>query len=322
MSYYRTCPQCKEEIKHKNKASADTMIAKDRPCRKCAGKNRSAKHLLEPKSEHSRPCPMCNEKIYYTEKSSMINGDKRNTTCDTCRTIDEIKRKSILNRTCKFCGNIVVHKSYKNCIRAIKENSRCAKCPRKKRVEILKKNIISRRVCPRCSKEIFAKGPDNVARSAHRLCKFCAQSIKPPRTGLGNGCSGWYMGNYFRSTYELNYIVNFLPSYKIWESAENNKFRIEYTDASGKIRNYYPDFFVDNKFLIEIKPAYKQSEANVLIKKKAAEEWCLIYGYEYMMIDPGPIEIDIMLELYDLKIVKFLDHWERKIDKKYPKEKR
>ena len=57
---------------------------------------------------------------------------------------------------------------------------------------------------------------------------------------------------------------------------------------TGKKRNYYPDFSVDMKdgtrYIVEIKPSKKLSQA--LIKKKiaAAESWCRDHSITYKIL--------------------------------------
>ncbi len=143
---------------------------------------------------------------------------------------------------------------------------------------------------------------------------------KPSPQGSGNGWSGWYLGHFFRSLIELSYMVEFLSvSGTVWESAETNKFKIEYADASGQIRNYFPDFLVNNKCLVEIKPKNLFKSENVRLKKEAAEKWCAENGYEYLLIEPLKLSNEKILELYNSGEIKFTERYEEKFEKLYKK---
>mgnify|MGYP000107791976 CR=1 FL=1 len=67
----------------------------------------------------------------------------------------------------------------------------------------------------------------------------------------GNGWSGWINEHFFRSLRELSYIIKELKN-KQWTTGE--KIRIPYINYNGANRTYAPDFIVEDKYLIEIKP--------------------------------------------------------------------
>ena len=76
---------------------------------------------------------------------------------------------------------------------------------------------------------------------------------KPSPQGSGNGWSGWYKGWYFRSLLELSYMILVIERFNIsWSNGE--KIKITYKNFSGINRNYFPDFLLNNKYIIEIKP--------------------------------------------------------------------
>ena len=71
---------------------------------------------------------------------------------------------------------------------------------------------------------------------------------KPSPNGSGNGWSGWYNGWFFRSIRELSYMIKVIERYNLkWESGETNKWKIQYKDYDGLIRNYFPDFIIKSK---------------------------------------------------------------------------
>jgi len=92
-----------------------------------------------------------------------------------------------------------------------------------------------------------------------------------------------YVGRYknwkFRSLMELSFILD--NENKNIVSAENIK--IPYV-IKNKNRNYHPDFLLDGRILIEIKPECNQKRQNVLIKSEAAKIFCKNIGWEYKII--------------------------------------
>ena len=68
---------------------------------------------------------------------------------------------------------------------------------------------------------------------------------------------------------------------------------------TGKLRNYYPDFMVENsdgtKNIIEIKPSKKLSHVTVKKKVQAAEIWCSDHGFTYKILTE--------IELKDMGII-------------------
>ncbi len=125
---------------------------------------------------------------------------------------------------------------------------------------------------------------------------------KPSPQGSGNGWSGWYKGWFFRSLLELSYMISVIERFNIsWESCENNLYQIKYLDWNNKQRNYYPDFILANKYLIEIKPKRLQNSVNVKLKQQAAIEFCNKHNLKYKLT-AGPNNLN--LEILKHKIQK------------------
>lgn len=132
--------------------------------------------------------------------------------------------------------------------------------------------------------------------------------------GSGNGWSGWYKNWYFRSLKELSYVVNVLePNGLKWKSAEN--IRIKYQDWSGSDRTYGPDFLVEDKLLVEVKPKKLHSSVSVLSKQSAAEKFAESKGWKYQIIDPPPISTEQIDNLHKNKQILFTDKYETKYKK-------
>lgn len=136
---------------------------------------------------------------------------------------------------------------------------------------------------------------------------------KPSPTGSGNGWSGWYKGWYFRSLRELTYMVKVIERFNLkWVSGESNQYKIEYIDYKGNNRNYFPDFIIDDKYIIECKPKKLWNSDNVVRKTEAALKYCELNGLIYKKRDIGILSNLEIKNLYENGNIKFLDRYEKK----------
>lgn len=93
----------------------------------------------------------------------------------------------------------------------------------------------------------------------------------------------------YRSGWELEF-CKFLDSKSDIAAWSYEKILIEYVSnkSTGKIRKYFPDFFVEykdgEKHLYEIKPKRRVSNLAVQKKAKAAIEWSNLHGMTYKML--------------------------------------
>lgn len=138
---------------------------------------------------------------------------------------------------------------------------------------------------------------------------------KPPSQGSGNGWANWYNGMHFRSLRELQYYISEIEEHSILcESAQGKMFQISYKDYDGRDRTYRPDFFVDNHWLIEIKPKALWNTKTVVSKKLAAEEFCKQMGYEYKLVDVEPNSL-LLKEKYLNGEIRFVDKYKSRFEK-------
>jgi len=141
--------------------------------------------------------------------------------------------------------------------------------------------------------------------------------------GSGNGWSGYYNFDdgtqwYFRSFLELSYMINEIISKNLkWENGELKKYIIPYIDYNGSKRNYFPDFVIDGKIIIECKPKKLHDSVGVKLKKEAAEKFCLERGMEYVMLEPIKLSEEDIMNLYITKKITFISRYEEKFKKKY-----
>jgi len=136
---------------------------------------------------------------------------------------------------------------------------------------------------------------------------------KPSPNGSGNGWSGWYNGWFFRSLKELTYMIEVIERFNLkWESAETNKCKIQYEDYKGTPRNYFPDFIIEGKYIIEVKPKKLWDSDSVIRKRKAGELFCVENGLKYKITDITCISDKKILSLYNKGKIKFTNRYEIK----------
>lgn len=129
--------------------------------------------------------------------------------------------------------------------------------------------------------------------------------------GSGNGWSGWYKGWYFRSLGELSYMIKVIERFKFnWKSGESSKYKINYVDWKGQKRNYFPDFIIEDKYIIEYKPRRLWESDNVKRKKEAALLFAEERGLKYKLVTCEKLCEKEITKLYESKMIKFLDKYE------------
>jgi hypothetical protein len=143
---------------------------------------------------------------------------------------------------------------------------------------------------------------------------------KPAPKKSGNGWSGWYNGWFFRSLIELTYMIKIIERYGLsWESGESDKFKIEYIDVNNKKKNYFPDFIINNKYVVEIKPKSLVNTDKVFRKTKYAKKFCEKNNMIYKITSPPIMETKELVMLYTEGKIKFVDKYEKKFQKYYLK---
>ncbi len=132
---------------------------------------------------------------------------------------------------------------------------------------------------------------------------------------------GWYRGWFFRSLKELNFAITCELNGTKWRGAETDEFSVFYTDLYGKRRKHYPDFFIDDHIVVEVKPTRHQKGKLVQLKAAAMKEFCEKKGYIYQMISPRKIPKAKLEELIENNMITFTEDCESKI-KSYLKKRR
>jgi hypothetical protein len=146
---------------------------------------------------------------------------------------------------------------------------------------------------------------------------------KPSPTGSGNGWSGWYKGWYFRSLRELTYMIKVIERFDLtWECGEQKKYKIKYITFNGNQRNYFPDFIINGKYIVESKPKRLWGSDSVNRKKEAAIKFCGNNGLKYKLVDVGVLNDDEIKKLYNDSKIKFLPKYEEKFKIKLKKDEK
>ncbi len=97
---------------------------------------------------------------------------------------------------------------------------------------------------------------------------------KPAPKNSGNGICGWYKGWFFRSLLELSYMIFVIERFNLsWESGEVEKYKIPY-NFDGINKNYFPDFVINEKYVIECKPKKLWGTKINNIKFNFAKDFC------------------------------------------------
>jgi hypothetical protein len=99
----------------------------------------------------------------------------------------------------------------------------------------------------------------------------------------------------FRSGWEKSY-MEFLDMSLDVISWEYESIVIPYVanKKTGKLRKYYPDFFVtkeNDKFLIEIKPSRRIHQAKVMKKISAANDWCNVNNVKLLIVTEYELKV-------------------------------
>jgi len=137
---------------------------------------------------------------------------------------------------------------------------------------------------------------------------------RPSPQGSGNGWKGWYDGWFFRSLSELSYVLNVLEKNDLnWKSAEKKKYEVKYKHPDGSSKTYRPDFVVEDKYIVEIKPERLIDTPTVSRKARAANK-----VFEDFRIRTAPdIDNATIKDLYKSKEIKFTSRYQDLFEKKF-----
>ena len=264
-----------------------------------------------------RICNKCNKEISYGSKNAKIRADNRKSLCKSCCKLG--KRNGFYGKKHKKSTIKKISEISSKQIRSEKsKKSQSAKMSGSKN-SMYGKTLYDHWVDKHGKEEANKKYKQMVSKQSEKAKgKNNPMYGKPSPQGSGNGWCGWYKRWFFRSLRELSYVINYLEENNLeWISAEKKKFTIPYVDWNGTQRTYRPDFFVENKFLIEIKPNKLKSGITNKLKAEAAINFCKKKKWDYQEIEPRRFTTEEIIDLYKKKKIKFLKRYEQKFKEKY-----
>lgn len=277
-------------------------------------------------TNYFRNCPKCNETIFYCNKYTLQNAINNKCLCKICTAniqLEKIREEVKLGlRKQPFKGKthsketkskIINHPNFKpwskhdNC-KGITHHF-YGKPFKQRTLENWTKKY-GKEKAEKMYNTMLKKKSENSSGSNNGMYG------KPSPQGAGNGWSGWYNNWYFRSIHELSYMILVIERFNInWTNAEGIK--IKYTNYNNDERNYFPDFLLNNKYVIEIKPKKLINSINVKAKTKAAIEYCNKNNLIFKILSPQIISIDKIKELYLNNKIKFIKKYDDKFKEKY-----
>jgi len=278
----------------------------------------------------TRNCPECNSVITYSSKYTRKYAEKRNSKCKECVAKSICgKNNPMYNMTGSlnpFYGKSHTDKTKKIIKENRLKNSHIYKSKefREKMSEVTigENNPMYGKSFYDCWLEKYGKdvADQKMIEFKSKISKANSGKNNPmygvsPSNSAGSGWSGWYKKWYFRSLRELSYMINVIERFNLsWKSGELKEYKIPYILENTE-RTYKPDFIINHKYMIEIKPKQLHNTKEVLVKKKAAEKFCSNNGLIYKLRDVKTIGKDELIELESIGLVKLNSNYKQKLYK-------
>lgn len=336
--FVRNCPECGLELIYTNSKNRNRAEKLGVICRSCRGKEISSRPEIKATKKmpirrkslppFTRNCPGCGLELTHTTLKYKNRAEKIGTICHSCRGKEVQSRP---NRKVNFGDRSGDKNSFfgkhhseetKEKLRTVDRSYTQTKEFRRKSARIGSKNGMYGKSFYDVWKEKYGTKEANRKFSEWRKTQSKNSSGKnnpmygkPAPKGSGGGWGGWYKGWYFRSLRELSYVIRVLEKTgQKWKSAENNRFSIPYINHDGTPRTYRPDFIVDEKVLVEVKPKQLMETPTNLLKKEAAIQFCKDNGLEFKMVDVKLLETDQFMSLYKAGKVRFNKKYSERMD--------
>jgi len=276
---------------------------------------------------HVQECPNCQKEIHYKRIYEFKIAEFYKTTCGCCRAKLNAKKYNYKERFSGSNNPFYGRKHTKETIAKIVSKTKGRKLIGAE-LEKSRKTIELARVAKK-GKGNYALWIEKYGKEkADLLYKEWTKKLSlsrkgeknnmyghSPPIGSGNGIGSWYRGLFFRSLKELQYYIQMTDETKNKCILVNKKiFRINYIDKNGINRTYLADFFINNKFLIEIKPKDLWKTDEVKRKARAAVKFCMKNNFIYKLIDIK-LNLRVLEQKYLNKEIVFIDKYKIRFEK-------
>lgn len=237
--------------------------------------------------QFKRNCPICKKDIFHTNKYNRNNQEKKKKPCRSCSTKIQLKKQGNPMKGRSVYSVWLEKYGKEEADRRAKQQAE--KIAKKAKGRPLTYDISGKNnpfYGKKHTKETKAKLKTWIANNRDFNGEKNPMFGKSPGKGAGIGIGGHYKGWYFRSLYELVYMINVIERFKLpWENGES--LRIKYWDNETKRnRTYVPDFIINDKYIVEIKPQPLWEQKTIIQKANAAKDLAKNNGMIYKMIDP------------------------------------
>lgn len=334
-NFFRNCPICNCELGYTQKREMIKAEKNKSVCRECGSKNRKNE------KKFFRNCPICNKELGYTSKKNRNKIEKEKRVCSECAALERENREEIkaikkengekyktkfLGEGNPFYGRHHTEETKRKIIENTDYSFTQTEEFKLKSKKVGKENGMYGKTFYEIWVEKYGKEEADKKLLDYKEKKSIAYSGKnnpmygkTTPIGSGNGWGGWYKDWYFRSLRELSYMIEVIEKKnQKWETGEK-KIIIYYKDYDGTERTYKPDFIIDNKIIVEIKPKKLMETPTNILKKEAAIKYCKEHNLKFKMIDVKLLSIEKILELYLQKKIIFNKTTEIKFNEKYKK---
>lgn len=205
-----------------------------------------------------RNCPTCGKELTYAAKHSMLKQEKLNKSCRSCTTKNEYKINPNKNKG--------------------EENGRFGKSL----IDVMISKYGENNA--KINYDIWVKNKNSFGLAE----KNPQYGVSPFKNG-GMSYKGWYKEIFFRSSFELMFLVE--NNDKKIVSAENLKFKVNYKFLN-KETHYYPDFYDEgSNTVFEIKSKKWLLDEKNIAKIKAGQEEFKKRNIKYEVLCEDNMEI-------------------------------
>jgi hypothetical protein len=162
----------------------------------------------------------------------------------------------------------------------VKKKNREAQLKRFEGPEVIKKHSESGK--KKWKDPEYREKMEKIAREKWKDPEYARKVIQNSKNG---GLKGFYKSLYYDSGYELAWLMILESENKLCNIIRANTYII-YKNTKGKSSHYYPDFILDNKYLIEVKGYGPWADIdNISKKNEAAKIWCKSNGMRYRLVE-------------------------------------